>query len=99
MPVFVFSTMRQLGIFCIECPLYSAPRTNLLSSAARMFADRWSSMSKGQLYQFFLFGSQLLSLEQNNDLFSHFQSFISESKRFYKIKKYLNTYFPAVSIP
>ena len=54
-------------------------------------------MSKGQLYQFYLFGSQLLSLEQNNDLFSHFQSYISESKRFYK--KYLNTYFPAVSIP
>ena len=63
-PVFVFSTMRQLGIFCIECPLYSAPRTNLLSSTARMFADRWSSMSKGQLYQFFLFGSQLLSLSR-----------------------------------
>ena len=61
-PAFVFSTTRQLGIFCIECPLYSAPRTNLLSSAARMFADRWSSMSKAQLYQFFLFGSQLLSL-------------------------------------
>ena len=63
MPVFVFSTTRQLGIFCIECPLYSAPRTNLLSSAARMFADGWSSMSKAQLYQFFLFGSQSVSVQ------------------------------------
>ena len=34
----------------IECPLYSSPRNNLLSSAVRMFADRWSSMSKAQYY-------------------------------------------------
>ena len=35
--------------FFLECPLYSSPRTNLLSSAARIFADRWSSMSKAQI--------------------------------------------------
>lgn len=70
--------------FLLECPLYSAPRINLLSSAARIFADRWFSMSKAQIVSVFLFGSQLLSSKQNNDLFSHVQSFISESKRFYK---------------
>ena len=35
-----------------------------------------------KLYPFFLFGSPLLSLEQNNDLFFHVQSFISELMRF-----------------
>ena len=54
--------------FFLECPLYSAPRITLLSSAARiLFADRWSSMSKSQIISVFLFGSPLLSLEQNND--------------------------------
>lgn len=70
--------------FFLECPLYSAPRTNLLSSAARIFADRWSSMSKAQIVSVFLFGSKLLSPKQNSDLFFHVQSFISDSKRFYK---------------
>ena len=73
--------------FLLECPLYSAPRINLLSSAARIFADRWFSMSKAQIHvvSVFLCGSQLLSPKQNNDLFFHVQSFISESKRFYKV--------------
>ena len=44
------------------CPLHSAPRTNLLSSAARIFADRWFSV-KAQILSVFtsLFGSPLLS--------------------------------------
>ena len=70
--------------FFLECPLYSAQRTNLLSSAARIFADRWSSMSKAQIVSVFLFGSKLLSPKQNSGLFFHVQSFISDSKRFYK---------------
>ena len=39
--------------FFLECPLYSTPRVTLLFSAARIFADRWSSMSKSQLHPFF----------------------------------------------
>ena len=58
--------------FFLECPLYSAPRITLLSSAACIFADRWSSMSKSQIISVFLFGSPLLLLEQNNDLFFMF---------------------------
>ena len=44
------------------CPLHSAPRTNLLSSAARIFADGWFSL-KAQILSVFssLFGSPLLS--------------------------------------
>ena len=55
--------------FLLECPLYSAYRINLLSSAACIFAERWFSMSKAQIASFFLFGSQLLSPKQNNDYF------------------------------
>ena len=51
---------------------------------ARIFADRLSSMSKAQIIPVSLFGSPLLSPEQNNDLFFHVQSFISEPVRFYK---------------
>ena len=58
--------------------------TNLLSSAARIFANRLSSMSKAHIISVFLFGSPLLSPEQNNDLFFHAQSSISESMRCYK---------------
>ena len=75
---------ESVNDFFLECPLYSAPRTNLLSSAARIFADRWSSMTKVQIVSVFLFGSKLLSPKQNSDLFFHVQSFISDSKRFYK---------------
>ena len=75
---------ESVNHFFLECPLYSAPRTNLLSSAARIFADRWSSMTKVQIVSVFLFGSKLLSSKQNSDLFFHVQSFISDSKRFYK---------------
>ena len=70
--------------FFRECPLYSAPGTNLLSSIACIFADRWSSMSKAEIVSVFLVGSQLLSPKQYNDLFFHVQSFISDLKRFYK---------------
>ena len=54
--------------FFLERPLYYIPETNLLFSAARIFAERLSSMSKAQILAVFLFGSSLLSPEQNNDL-------------------------------
>ena len=75
---------RDSQAFFLECPLYSVPRTNLLSSAASIFADTWSFMSKAQIVSVFLSGSPLLSPKQNNDLFFHVQSLKSESKRSYK---------------
>ena len=69
--------------FLLDCPFYSALRTKLLSSAACIFADRWTTMSESQLISAFLFGAPFLSLKENSDLFSHVQSFISESMRFY----------------
>ena len=67
---------HETDAFSSECPLYSVSRTNLLSSAARIFADRWSSMSKAQIISVFLFGSLLLSPEKTNDVFFHVQFFI-----------------------
>ena len=81
--------------FFLERPLYYIPETNLLFSAARIFAERLSSMSKAQILAVFLFGSSLLSPEQNNDLIFHVQSFVS--MRFYKsASKYV---FSPASIP
>ena len=47
------STTRQLSIFFLECPLYSAPRTNLLSFAACIVTDRCLLCLKHKLYHFF----------------------------------------------
>ena len=64
--LFLGLTTRPVRIFCplstVQCPLHSAPRTNLLSSAARISADRWFSV-KAQILSVFssLFGSPLLS--------------------------------------
>ena len=57
-------------------------RTNLLSSAACIFADRWSFMYKVQIISVFLFWSLLLSPEENNDILSH-------------VQKYQNMYVPS----
>ena len=65
-------------------PLYTIHITGPYLRFARIFADKLSSMSKAQIISVSLFGSPLLSPEQNNDLFFHVQSFISESMRFYK---------------
>ena len=55
--------------YFLDCPLYSALRTKLLSSAARILADRWTTMSESQIISAFLFGGRLLSLKQNSNLF------------------------------
>ena len=69
--------------FFLECPLYSAPRITLLSSAARIFADRWPSMSKSQIIiRFSVWLAVTVAGAKLNDFFFHVQSFISESMRF-----------------
>ena len=65
--LFLWLTTRPVSIFCplstVQCPLHSALRTNLFSSAARIFADRWFSVIKAQISSVLssLFGSPLLS--------------------------------------
>lgn len=83
--VVAVSTLRVLSIFFLDCLLHSAHGTKLLSTAAaRILADRWfyRYMSKTQLISVFLFGTLLLSQEQNNDKIFHVQSFIIESMRY-----------------
>ena len=81
--VVAVSTLRVLSIFFLDCLLHSAHGTKLLSTAAaRILADRWLYMSKTQLISVFLFGTLLLSQEQNNDKIFHVQSFIIESMRY-----------------
>ena len=59
---FVVPQRDRWAFFFLECPLHSAPRTNLVSSAARIFADGWFSL-KAQILSVYssLFGSPLLS--------------------------------------
>ena len=89
------SPTRQLSIFFLKCPLYSASRTNLLSYAARIFADRWSSMSKAQILSVFLFGSLLLSPEQILIYFLMPSLLYPNQQDFIKVPKII----PPVSIP
>ena len=56
-------------------------------------------MSKSQIISVFLFGLPLLSLEQNNDLFLHVQSFISESMRFLRNTKICTFHVPFFFFP
>ena len=81
-------TTRQLSIY-LECPLYSAPRT------ARIFADRWSSMSKAQILSVFLFGLLLLSPEQILIYFLMPSLLYPNQQDFIKVPKII----PPVSIP
>jgi hypothetical protein len=46
----------------------------LLTSAACIFADRWLALSNSQIIKLFLFGSSLLSEDEN---------FLKETKRFH----------------
>ena len=83
--VFVVSTLRRLSVFFLTVLVYSAPgQICSLLRAARVFADRWTTMHVliTNNISAFLFGTPFLLLEQNNDLFFHVQSFLSESMRF-----------------
>jgi hypothetical protein len=55
----------------------------LLTSAACIFADRWLALSNSQIIKLFLFGSSLLSEDENFQIFYHVQNFIKETKRFH----------------
>ena len=72
---YIVSTTETVKHYLLDCPLYSALRTKLLSSAACILADRWTTMSESQLISAFLFGAPFLSLKQNSIF--HAQSFIS----------------------
>ena len=68
--------------FLLKCPRYTAPRQNLLSSAAQMFDNNWYLLSNLEKVDIFLHGSTNLDMLDNLNLFMFVQQYIKETKRF-----------------
>ena len=74
--------IESFNYYFLHCPLFAAPRLNLLSSAAHILADRWYAISELQLLGLFLTGSSQLAENENIGIFHSVQCFIKESGRF-----------------
>jgi hypothetical protein len=57
--------IETINHYFLHCPIFAAQRLKLLTSAARIFADRWLALSNSQIIKLFLFGSSLLSENEN----------------------------------
>ena len=79
-----FQTKTVKHFFLTVLFILSLGQICSLLRAARVFADRWTTMHVliTSNISAFQFGTPFLPLEQNNDLFFHVQSFLSESMRF-----------------
>ena len=67
--------------FFLFCPRYAAQR-NLLTSAARILGETWSSSSDARKINFFLFGVKSVNYDINCTLFREVQTFIINTNRF-----------------
>jgi len=75
--------MRRELISFFYCPVYAAPRGNLLSGAARIVSNvQWLRFLDSPKVDLLLFGSSRLLNEENIEIFSHVQQFMKESKCF-----------------
>ena len=68
--------------YFLHCPNYAAQRQTLLTSAACIAPNLWSRLSDMQKTELIIFGSSLLSDEQNCHIFYQVQYFIKNSNRF-----------------
>ena len=68
--------------YFLYCPNYAAQRQTLLTSAACIVPNSWPRLSDRQITELFIFGSSLLSDEQNCHIFYQAQHFIKNSNRF-----------------
>lgn len=73
---------ESVNHYLLYCPRYAALRFSLHSAAAEILGDSWYHMSDSVKLKIFLFGSDKLTLAQNNDLFFHVQQYIKQSGRF-----------------
>ena len=93
---------ESINHYFLHCPIFSVPRSRLLSSAAQILADRWLAMSELQIINVCLNGSSLLSEDENVNIFYCVQCFIKESNRFHKHEFWSSFLFffchPSVSI-
>ena len=77
---FYSESVKQLSL---KRPLFAASRHKLLSSAAQIFADRWTFMSNTAIVSAFLSGCPSLSYNENKASFLLAQTFILDSNRFH----------------
>ena len=68
--------------FFLFCPRYAAQRNLLLTSAARILGETWSSSSDARKINFFLFGVKSVNYDINCTLFREVQTFIINTNRF-----------------
>ena len=69
--------------YFLYCPSYAAQRQTILTSAACMYCPNlWSRLSDRKKTELFIFGSSLLSDEQNCHIFYQVQYFIKKFKSF-----------------
>ena len=68
--------------YLLLCRRYAALRPSLLSAAAENVGDSWNHVTNSVEVNIYLFGSYNLTLDQNNNLFSHVQQYIKQSERF-----------------
>ena len=68
--------------YFLYCPNYAAQRQTILTSAACIAPNLWSRLSDRKKTELFIFGSSLLSDEQNCHIFYQVKYFIKNSNRF-----------------
>ena len=69
--------------FFLFCPRYAAQRNLLLTSAARILGETWSSNSDAiEKINVFLFGVKAVNYDINCNLFREVQTFIINTNRF-----------------
>ena len=65
--------------YFLYCPQYSAIRTSLLAAMFEILGNGWYYKSDSFKTKMFLFGSEKLTMDQNNAIFLHVQSYIKGS--------------------
>ena len=75
-------TNESKSHYFLCCSNYAAQRQTLLTSAACIVPNLWSRLSDKQKTELFIFGSSLLSDEQNCHIFYQVQYFIKKFKSF-----------------
>ena len=73
---------ESLKHFFLYCPRYAAQLNVLLTSAAKILGETWSSSRVARKLNFLLYGVESVNCEINCALFHEVQSFIINTNRF-----------------
>ena len=73
---------ESLKHFFLYCPRYAAQLNVLLTSAAKILSETWSSSRVARKRNFLLYGVESVNNEINCALFHEVQSFIINTNRF-----------------